>query len=728
MLYILSIFIVTIVLVVFLQYSSNSNINNLITGNQELLSEFVLKTKIQDLIEDLNVISDEKRKMISQNVRGGRENMARHIDTVLQELAYLKQITIHKDTRQKLNELDQPLTALLQCYKIELDSILKNAQANSDVILAHKKADTLSSKIVAISNELITAKDDHLISLIQLADQNAKEAKKWGVTLAVLAIIASIYAFWYINKKVTLQASLIKQLNESEKRVKEAASIKENFMANMSHEIRTPMNAILGFISILQKQGLDVKSREFTSSIKNASENLLTIVNDILDFSKIEAGMMRIESGLFNLKGLLHSVQTMFIEKAKDKKISLIVTTASDIPEVLKGDAVRLTQILVNLVGNAIKFTDSGEITVAVSNYKKEEEIIYLSFSIRDTGIGISKNMIMHVFERFNQADEDTTRKYGGTGLGLTIVKQLVELQKGNITVNSAEGKGSEFIFTIPYLVVKQETRLAESKIKVEELPRMPGKDIVILVVEDNVMNQNLMRHLLTEADMQIRVAQNGAEAIEEVKAHRYDLILMDIQMPEMNGYMATQIIRNELHLTIPIVALTAHAMAGEREKCLSYGMNEYISKPINEKELYAIIERMTKELPNDLCDRPVSSAPVFATIDMHYLQELSGGNKSFQKAMMEQFVTQFPGELQAFEVALDKENYEDCKQIAHNMKTSVSFMGLTKKLDDTLNYIEEHVLQEKDSVAVINHFIYLKSIGQKALAEAGEFLNYVDR
>src|SRR5450432_4518019 len=261
-------------------------------------------------------------------------------------------------------------------------------------------------------------------------------------------------------------------------------------MANMSNEIRTPMNSILGFTNLLQKEPLNEKSREFVRSIQNSGESLLEIINDILDFSKIEAGMMRIESNPFSLRELLHSIKTMFTTRLQPKDLSFTVNVENSIPDLLDGDAVRLTQILVNLVNNAIKFTNSGGIEINVTGDKKTENRIEISFSVKDTGIGIASHKVEVIFDRFQQADEDTTRKYGGTGLGLSIVKQLVDLQYGTIRVSSELNKGTEFVFSIPYTIAP-ESNIQEDLNSYAAGEGDPGEGrLKILVAEDNAMNQ----------------------------------------------------------------------------------------------------------------------------------------------------------------------------------------------------------------------------------------------
>jgi signal transduction histidine kinase/CheY-like chemotaxis protein len=724
-LFLASIFIATITLVVFIQYTSNRNIDSLIEGNQELLTEFEVKNVIQELIGDLSFISTEERKIISHKVTESREVIDKRIKKVFDELAYLKTISVNADTKQKLNELEQAVKDLLGHYNTSLDIFFTNPHANPDELLAYSTADTLTNQILAISNYLTASKDKYLVGVIERADRNARAAKKLGFVLAFITIVASIYTFVFILTKVQKQLVLIKRLNESEQKVREAASIKENFMANMSHEIRTPMNAILGFTHLLQKEPLSEKGKEFLNSIQNSGENLLTIINDVLDFSKIEAGMMRIESIAFSPRGLLHSVETMFKTKAELKNLWISLHIEEAIPEILNGDAVRLTQIMVNLVNNSLKFTNTGGIDITVKAIERSDENILLSFSVKDTGIGIPPDKIATIFDRFQQADEDTTRKYGGTGLGLSIVKELVDLQNGNITVTSTQNKGTEFIFTIPYtvanhIVEKELNVISDHRITVTQ------NDVLILVVEDNVMNQNLIKHLLTDWSLKFDIVNNGQEAIEAIRKKNYEFILMDIQMPVMDGYTATGIIRNELKSNIPIIAMTAHAMAGEREKCLSYGMSEYISKPIRENELFKIINNIL--IRNGQLKRPERHAGSeaknqFQVLNLQYLKELSGGNITFEKSMIEQFLNQVPGELALMESELNQSNYTAVAQVAHNMKTSVSFMGLLEKVGNELDEVEGNAATLKNDAYLRAKIAVIKQICQKAFIQAEECL-----
>jgi CheY-like chemotaxis protein len=340
------------------------------------------------------------------------------------------------------------------------------------------------------------------------------------------------------------------------------------------------MNAIMGFSDMLSKRKLEEKEKEYVIVIKSAGEKLLTIINDILDISKIEAGMMTFESVIFSVKETLKSLNVLLSERAKEKNLELLFSCDENVPDVVLGDHTRLTQIIINLVDNAIKFTETGSVQVHAKVINNENENIIMEFSVKDTGIGIPQDKLEQIFERFRQAEPHTTRMYGGTGLGLSIAKQLAELQGGKLSVKSETNVGSVFSFCIPYKKTSQiqvPSETIKKKCNMEDLSKLN-----ILLVEDSQLNVQLILSLFSENNLKLKVAENGSVGIEKLKKNNFDIILMDMEMPVMNGYEATTKIRKELKNNIPIIAMTAHAMAGEREKCLSLGMNDYISKPIN--------------------------------------------------------------------------------------------------------------------------------------------------
>ena len=398
-----------------------------------------------------------------------------------------------------------------------------------------------------------------------------------------------------ITEQKRFQNELIEAKSNAElamNKAEESTKLKEAFLANMSHEIRTPMNAIVGFSDILSKRKLGAQEKEYVETIKSAGENLLTIIDDILDISKIEAGMMTFEENNFSVKETFKSLHVMLMGKAKEKNLELLFNCDEDVPDVLLGDHTRLTQIIINLTGNAIKFTQKGRVEVNSRVLKNDDETVLLEFSITDTGIGIPQGKLEHIFERFRQAESHTTRKYGGSGLGLSIAKQLVELQGGTLSVRSQFKVGSVFSFQIPYKKSTQAQMMPEiisKKYNMKELGKLK-----ILLVEDNQLNVKLILSLFSDNGLKLQVAENGSVGIEKMKETSFDIILMDMEMPVMNGYEAATVIRNELKSKIPIIAMTAHAMAGERERCLSLGMNDYISKPINANVLFEIMYDLT--------------------------------------------------------------------------------------------------------------------------------------
>ncbi len=390
-----------------------------------------------------------------------------------------------------------------------------------------------------------------------------------------------------LNKDITRRKKSQEQLVVAIQEAQDAKQMQEQFLANMSHEIRTPMNGIKGMTDLLMDTPLSSKQQELTGIIKSSVNNLLVIINDILDFSKIKAGKLNIEKIGFSLKEVMNSSTAIFEHRLKKKGLGLEMVLDANIPDWLTGDPHRLNQVLINLLGNAIKFTDHGHIHIGVTLQKRSETEVVLAFTITDTGIGISADALPYIFDSFSQAGRDTSRRYGGTGLGLTICKQLLHLQGGDISATSTPGKGSAFVFhlTYGYSVRPDEQRPAGASIT-DYSNLLTGKNF--LVAEDNEINQKLIDYVLTKAGGSVKIVNNGAEAISYLeKGTIVDLIIMDLQMPEMDGYEATQYIRNDLHMQTPIIAMTATAMKGEQLQCLQSGMNEYLTKPFEFADLY---------------------------------------------------------------------------------------------------------------------------------------------
>ena len=400
-----------------------------------------------------------------------------------------------------------------------------------------------------------------------------------------------------IQRDITERKKNEENLKAAKVSAEMASKAKADFLSNMSHEIRTPMNAIIGLTDLIMQEDLPIPVMDNLKTVKYSADNLLVIINDILDFSKIEAGKVRLESLDFNIVEIMGQLTKTMGVTACQKGLGFNVNISQTLPELIKGDPFRLNQIMMNLIGNAIKFTQKGDIKVEVKEGKIKNNVVDIFFSVKDSGIGIPKEKLKIIFESFTQAYTDTERLFGGTGLGLSITKKLVRLQGGNITVASEIGKGSEFSFNLKYDISnKNLTEKNKNKMKSEEKDLSGMK---ILVAEDNKINQMVAKQIFRKWKVDIAVANTGKEAVEMIKNNSYDLVIMDLQMPEMSGIEATKIIRESdpavLDCKIPILALTADAFGESKQKVLEMGMNDYIVKPFNQDELYEIISKYRK-------------------------------------------------------------------------------------------------------------------------------------
>jgi len=508
------------------------------------------------------------------------------------------------------------------------------------------------------------------------------------------------------SQDITDRVVMERELRLTKQLTDDVARAKESFLAHMSHEIRTPMNGILGIASLLNKTRLDVQQRNYLQLIQESANNLLVIVNDILDLEKIVAGKLQLESIPFKIVDKIATTIQSFIYRAEEKELGLIFQNSIPADLIVKGDPYRLSQVLNNLLSNALKFTNEGHIKVTTGITDRDEDGVVIEVVVSDTGIGIGKDRLATIFEPFEQADATISRKYGGTGLGLAICKHMVEMQNGELLVKSEEGKGSAFIIRVPYHLSIE--AMQEKEIRQETDYKSLGHR-KILVAEDVELNQYLARHILESWEFEVVIVNNGLEALHALDHASFDCILMDVQMPEMDGIEATQHIRrlpDPVKANIPIIALTANALKGDSEKYLAAGMNDYLAKPFDEERLFQVIYRnlayyKTPVLSGDSgtdagaaagdaiaesAEHPFKNnnnsnsmtTPVKPRLyDLSMVQSVSGGDEGFIRKMVALFIETVPQNMTDLKNAMKQENWDQVGKTAHKLKSTIDSMGI---------------------------------------------------
>lgn len=498
-----------------------------------------------------------------------------------------------------------------------------------------------------------------------------------------------------------------------------AQKAKEQFLANMSHEIRTPVNGIVGMVNLLSNTLQSNDQIKYLNAIKHSADNLKVIINDILDYSVIESGNLTLESIGFDIDYQIKSVIDSMELQANEKGLKLNYINSNSKCKILLGDPVRLSQILINLINNAIKFTNDGEINIRLSCTPQEGDNSLAVFEVQDTGIGINQDKLNHIFDTFKQADESITRKYGGTGLGLAISKQLVELQNGHISVRSEVNVGTTFTFTIPYKIGTNRDLIHQPSEHKELLGSGESKKfegMKVLLAEDNDVNRLYASTILKKWGCICGEAENGEITLELLRKYEYDIILMDVHMPVMDGLEATRIIRKSFEApkkNIPIIAFTANAIKGEKENYINIGMNDYISKPFVPNELYRIIAPFY--VPKNR--KASNNQPGTSLYNLSYLNTVSGGSEEFISDIISTFVDKTPGMLEELKEANESKNWKEVGNCAHKLKPSFILLG-AEKLKDIALEIEVNCRESKNLSSVYSKTQMLIQLSTQIIKE----------
>ena len=557
---------------------------------------------------------------------------------------------------------------------------------------------------------------------VVIVARDVTDQKRIATELIEARIFAELATEIAEGEKINAQAATIIAEN--------AVKAKQQFLSNMSHEIRTPMNAIIGFTKVVLKTDLTDKQKEYLSAIKMSGDALIVLINDILDLAKVDAGKMTFEKVPFKLGASISAMLHVFETKIQEKNLELVTEYDTNIPKVLLGDPIRLHQIILNLVSNAIKFTSKGKITVSVLLLDEDEKSATVEFAIADTGIGIAESKIDTIFDDFQQATTGTSRLYGGTGLGLAIVKQLVEPQGGTVSVKSKIDEGSvfSFILTFPKTTnhVEMETKKVEMEIEV--------KGIKVLVVEDMPLNQLLMKTLLDDFGFERDIAENGKIAVEKLQNEAYDIILMDLQMPVMNGFEATEYIRHTMKSDIPIIALTADVTTVDLEKCKAVGMDDYIAKPVDERILYSKIVDLVKNkgIPKvaDVIiieeNESIEGSMKTKYTNLDYLKVRTKSNPKLMMEMISIYLQQTPPLIKAMKQGVLDEDWALLGAAVHKIIPSFSIMGMSSEFENMAKKIQEAATTNQFTDETAKMVIQLEIICTQAFEELENELNLI--
>jgi signal transduction histidine kinase/CheY-like chemotaxis protein len=529
------------------------------------------------------------------------------------------------------------------------------------------------------------------------ADRGAIISLDYAMPHLISFIFLLIAGFILFN---ILQAiRLNKNLQEAVEKEKKAQQVKDQFMDNMTHELRSPLNSVLGYTNLLLRTPLDGDQAKFVKSIRTSGELLLNVINEELDFSKVKSGYIHFSNDPFSFGDQMNSLSDIVRDNITEKGLVFECIVDHEIPDTLKGDSGKLLQVLLNLTSNAIKFTSEGRITVKATCKEKTQDKITVAISVADTGMGIPQDKLPHIFERFFQVEGGVGKTHSGTGLGLSITREMLALQGGTIKVDSESGKGTTFHVEIPY-EIHRELDGEDGDVGGDDNTRMKlPHSMKVLVVDDNTMNRELVAFILRDFGVKYTLVPGGHEALSLLAREQFDVVLMDLQMPGMDGKETTRRLRQELKCEVPVIALSAYVQTQEKQRCLEAGMDAYLTKPVNEKDLYETLEIYAPAV-----------APV--TVDTAYLKNIAKGNIEYIETVILKVADRLPREIEELKNAIYENNHEKVNILAHDMKTTFAVLGVSPAVAEPLRFLESWKMSTKNVAVASKMLEVIETVG----------------
>ena len=641
------------------------NIRGLKTGNQEAAVIFTINNRLQEIVNTAAVL--QTRVLQTDAAVSNIQTLSDSLAAIGYNVSVLEKLNVDSATSNnfiKLNSfIRRQVNVSFKVMEATASGNMSLKKLYADSLLALNSGDSIYQTAINIEKGL----EAKLKNTFNSNTEASEKLSTLNKIFAIIAIVAILILGTIIINRHLRQVSLINALEKANAEVKKSAMIKDQFLANMSHEIRTPLNAIKGFSSLLQQTALNEEQRKFAGIIEDSSNNLLNLVNDILDIAKIEAGKMLVEQKEFDLKRMLQTLESMFMNTAREKQLDFSWQIEDGVPQFLVGDPDRIYQVLVNLVSNAFKFTTRGFIRVAVSHLSENDKEIVLQFRVQDSGIGIPLKKHELIFERFQQAGNPEENIQKGTGLGLAIVKNMASLLGGTVSVKSAEGEGSVFTVTLPFAknIINEDIDAFADTVHHAAIKFSEAR---VLVAEDNKVKQFLISTLLKQYGINPVIAENGMEVLELLKDQSFDLLLLDIQMPLLDGYKTCVAIR-ETGNKLPVVAMTAYVMDAEKEKCRAAGMNNYLAKPLDETALQQILLQYLESFA-------IPSPKAGETNCNSFLLQLAGGDEQMAAIILAQVKAEIPGEINRLKKILSDQDIAGLPAACHHLVSSISPLG----------------------------------------------------